>query len=256
MGSIRDLTGIRFERLVVQFREGTNAYGAAKWNCLCDCGNSVVTVGRALVLGRRKSCGCLRLEKVREKQFKDLSGKRFSRLLVIKEIGKTRQRLITWLCVCDCGKETITASSSLLSGNTRSCGCLVRENGLKHGISRTREYANERYAQRVKSEPFYHLTVRIRGLVGKAIRGAGYSKRSKTHEIIGCDYEFLKTHIERQFADGMSWDRFSDIHIDHIVPLSSAKDEKDLIRLCHFTNIRPVWAFENLSKGSKSLFLI
>ena len=57
----------------------------------------------------------------------DLTGQRFGRLTVIKEAGKTKQNRIKWLCQCDCGKETVIPSSSLIKGHTKSCGCARAE---------------------------------------------------------------------------------------------------------------------------------
>jgi hypothetical protein len=57
--------------------------------------------------------------------FKNLSGLRFGRLLVLGYVGLTNKRS-TWLCLCDCGTERKVAGSSL-GNNTKSCGCLARE---------------------------------------------------------------------------------------------------------------------------------
>ena len=49
----------------------------------------------------------------------------------------------------------------------------------------------------------------------------------------------------------MSWDNHGEWHIDHIIPLSSAKDEYEFFKLCHYTNLQPLWANENYKKGKK-----
>jgi hypothetical protein len=49
----------------------------------------------------------------------------------------------------------------------------------------------------------------------------------------------------------MSWDNHGEWHIDHIIPLSSAKNENDVYTLCHYTNLQPLWAEENLRKSNK-----
>ena len=72
--------------------------------------------------------------------------------------------------------------------------------------------------------------------------------------MVGCSPEFLKDHIENQFTEGMSWELMGKyIHIDHRIPLSSAKSEEEVYKLCHYTNLQPLWAEDNLSKGSKIL---
>ena len=58
----------------------------------------------------------------------NLVGRRFNRLIVLEEGEKTSiGKNVTWRCLCDCGKETLVLSSSLLSGKTESCGCLKIE---------------------------------------------------------------------------------------------------------------------------------
>ena len=59
--------------------------------------------------------------------FKDLTGQRFGRLVVVRHYGKDKHRGLTWLCKCDCGNEKVTAGRSLRSGSTKSCGCLNNE---------------------------------------------------------------------------------------------------------------------------------
>jgi hypothetical protein len=78
------------------------------------------------------------------------------------------------------------------------------------------------------------------------------TKKNKTSEIVGCSLETLKLHIENQFTDGMSWELMGKhIHIDHIIPLSSAKTEQEILKLCHYTNLQPLWAKDNLKKHNK-----
>jgi hypothetical protein len=68
-----------------------------------------------------------------------------------------------------------------------------------------------------------------------------------------CSFEEFFIHIESQFIDGMSWENRSLWHIDHIIPLATAKTEEEILRLNHYTNLRPLWALDNLKKGSKIL---
>lgn len=96
----------------------------------------------------------------------------------------------------------------------------------------------------------------IKTRIRNVFKRSPYTKKSRTHEILGCSYEEFLQHIERQFLPGMSWERRSEIHIDHIVPLASAKNEQDLIALNHFTNLRPMWAKDNLAKGDAIHYLI
>jgi len=103
---------------------------------------------------------------------------------------------------------------------------------------------------------------RIHNTIGNAIRnciGKG-GKSKRTVELIGYEIVVLMQHLERQFRPGMSWENFGEWHIDHIVPLSSFSitDERDeaLKAAWCLSNLRPLWAKENLKKNAKRLFLI
>ena len=123
-------------------------------------------------------------------------------------------------------------------------------------VSRNREKVNAYYKGRAESDPLFALKKRYRGILAKAVLRGGYTKRSRSQLILGCTWEEFKAHIERQFVGGMSWERRCEIHIDHIVPLASAKTEEDVIRLNHFTNLRPLWAKDNLEKSDQLTHLI
>jgi hypothetical protein len=75
---------------------------------------------------------------------KDLTGKKFGRLLAIKDVGRTRKSGVVWECLCDCGNTARVESYSLSSGNTKSCGCVGKENLIKrstrHSMRNTKEY--------------------------------------------------------------------------------------------------------------------
>lgn len=70
---------------------------------------------------------------------------------------------------------------------------------------------------------------------------------------LGCSIEALKQHIESQFTEGMSWDNYGEWHIDHIKPLSKfdLSNKEQFKAACHYTNLQPLWAKDNLSKGAK-----
>jgi hypothetical protein len=81
-------------------------------------------------------------------------------------------------------------------------------------------------------------------------------KNRTTIEMIGLTSVEFKLYIESLFIEGMSWDNHSrdGWHIDHIIPLSSAKCEEDLYKLSHYKNLRPLWSDDNLRKGKKLIY--
>jgi hypothetical protein len=110
---------------------------------------------------------------------------------------------------------------------------------------------NIRYRNGKIKDPLYKLKENIRCLVRISIKNCGFSKNTKTYKILGCSYDEFKSYIESLFEYGMSWENYPNWHLDHRTPISWAKTEEDIIKLNHYTNFQPKWAFDNLSKGNK-----
>jgi hypothetical protein len=111
------------------------------------------------------------------------------------------------------------------------------------------DYYNDYNKERKKIDVLFKLKVDMRNSVNRYLK----YRSQKTFDIVGCTPQSLKEHLETQFIDGMSWDNRSEWHIDHIIPLSSAKTEDELYGLCHYTNLQPLWAEDNLKKSNKIL---
>tara|TARA_R110000764_G_scaffold19848_1_gene51652 strand:+ start:26 stop:352 length:327 start_codon:yes stop_codon:yes gene_type:complete len=97
----------------------------------------------------------------------------------------------------------------------------------------------------------FKLKCNLRQRAYSAFKNKGYSKDSKTQEMLGVDWEVCKAHIERQFTKGMNWANYSKWHVDHIIPLASAKTPERLKQLCHYSNLQPMWAEDNIMKSDK-----
>jgi hypothetical protein len=95
----------------------------------------------------------------------------------------------------------------------------------------------------------------VRCMIKNSIKDGGYSKESKTCEILGIDYDGLIEHFESQFEEGMTWENHELFgwHIEHIIPKCTAKTYEEIIKVNHYTNLRPMWSDENWKKGSKIL---
>jgi hypothetical protein len=109
----------------------------------------------------------------------------------------------------------------------------------------------EQRKERRISDPVFNIINRVRCRLWKYLKNHKITKSNKTFEIVGCSPEELKSHLEKQFKNGMTWENRGDWHIDHIVPLSSAKSEDDIYKLCHYTNLQPLWSYENIKKSNK-----
>lgn len=109
----------------------------------------------------------------------------------------------------------------------------------------------EYYDFRRTSDGVFRLKQNIRKRINVYLKLKGFKKNLKFKEYIGLEPNELRLYIESKFKDGMSWENYGNWHIDHIIPLASAKTEKDIYNLNHYTNLQPLWKLENLSKGSK-----
>lgn len=111
-----------------------------------------------------------------------------------------------------------------------------------------KEKRNKNHKIRYDNNSLYKLTCNIRAALGNSLRNGGYSKKSRSHEILGCSFEYFKEHIESQFIPWMTWNNHGLYNgefnygwdIDHRVPLSSAKTEEELLKLFHYTNLQPL----------------
>lgn len=97
------------------------------------------------------------------------------------------------------------------------------------------------------------LIGRMRCRINDALRIGKFPKTGKTSELLGCDLDTLRVHIESKFKDGMTWENRILWHIDHAIPLSAAKTIDEINALFHYLNLQPLWAIENLKKGSRVL---
>lgn len=121
---------------------------------------------------------------------------------------------------------------------------------------RINEYAAKYNKARRESDPLFSLRLRVRALISFHLRNNGSRKSARTEQILGCTFDEFMAHIEKQFTKGMSWENRDEWHIDHITPMASAESEHDVLALNHFTNLRPMWAKDNIAKGADRTHLI
>jgi len=124
----------------------------------------------------------------------------------------------------------------------------------KKWFDKNPNYRNEWVIYKYNSDYLFRLIYIMRARTRLFFKSKNIKKKNNTFDIIGCTPEFLKEHLEKQFSDGMSWELMGKyIHIDHIIPLSSAKTEEEMYKLCHYTNLQPLWSEDNLKKSDKIL---
>jgi hypothetical protein len=116
-----------------------------------------------------------------------------------------------------------------------------------------KNYNKEYYLKRTNTDLFFKFKCNVRSLIRNSFkRGINkYNKTTKTENILGCTIDEFRNYIYLQFKTGMSFENHGEWHLDHKVPIASAKTQEEVIKLNHYTNFQPLWAEDNLRKGSK-----
>jgi hypothetical protein len=124
-----------------------------------------------------------------------------------------------------------------------------------NNVDRIRIYKRKYENDRLKIDSEYRISKNMRRRISLFLQSTNIIKSNKTFDVIGCTPQQLKEYIQFQFQDDMSWENYGyhGWHIDHIIPLSSAKTEEEIYQLCHYTNLQPLWAEDNLKKSNKIL---
>ena len=126
---------------------------------------------------------------------------------------------------------------------------------------------NEYQKNKRKNNPLFKLSSNIRTLIYKSIKKNDYQKNNKTETILGCSFEDFKLFLESKFESWMNWDNYGNPKdnifglnktwdIDHIMPLASAKSEEEIIKLNHYTNLRPLCSYINRNIKKDKLNLL
>jgi hypothetical protein len=114
-----------------------------------------------------------------------------------------------------------------------------------------KEKTNQSARQRKKTDPLFKLAYTCRNRMLNAFKSKGINKDIKSEKMLGCTYKEMQQHLINQFTEGMTVDNHGKWHIDHIIPLTLANTKEELIELIHYTNLQPLWAFDNISKKDK-----
>jgi hypothetical protein len=129
----------------------------------------------------------------------------------------------------------------------------ARQNRLKN-IEHYRKYHAAYARQQRRINPRYMMKGRLRARINMALRYfVNEGKRFNTLVYTGCSINFLVKHIEKQFKNGMNWENRNKWHIDHIKPCANfdLTDTKQQLECFHYTNLQPLWAVENMKKGTR-----
>lgn len=122
---------------------------------------------------------------------------------------------------------------------------------------KNKEREKSKEAQRKKEDPVYKLKRNLRSRLSSALKNK--QKRCSAIRDLGCSLELLREHLADKFhpnqltGEKMTWENYGRWHVDHIFPLFRCQTEEEVRRACHYTNLQPLWASENLTKRARVL---
>lgn len=123
----------------------------------------------------------------------------------------------------------------------------------KNHKEQLRVYHTKYTYNRRKNDNIFHFKSQIRHLINQSFRRRGIQKKGKTEDIVGCDFETFNKYLLNTYKEnyGYDWDGIEEVHVDHIIPLSTANTEEEILKLCHYTNLQLLKAKDNLDKKDK-----
>ena len=116
-----------------------------------------------------------------------------------------------------------------------------------------RKKSNEHTKERYNNDYIFRLKHNIRVELLRSFKIKDKNKNKHTEEILKCDTDYFVNYLLETFKNnyGYEWNGIEKVHIDHIIPLSIAKNENEIINLCHYTNLQLLKAKDNLKKSNK-----
>lgn len=196
---------------------------------------------------------------------------------VLEELDRLKSGQRRFLLRCDCGAEVKKTKSDLKRFNRCKVCSYKKYNFQKSGefecidcrgtfpldqlkksvesfyccYSCRGNRKKEWYSRKKVADKFFREKERIRYSILSSLKAKSFRKNGLAAKCLGCSKEEFVSHIEGQFVEGMSWENRSEWHLDHTIPLSAAKDLKEVKRLWHHTNLQPLWGHENVAKGDR-----
>lgn len=121
----------------------------------------------------------------------------------------------------------------------------------ENNIDKVREY-HKNYKREARKDNLIYFKDRIRNMISHSFRRKGYTKKSNTYKILGADYYIVWKHLKETWYRNYGREYNNEPYeIDHIKPLTTAKTEEEVIKLCHYTNLQLLTPEDNLKKSDK-----
>jgi len=149
-------------------------------------------------------------------------------------------------------KDRILLKSKEYRDNNKESARIYKNKYYYENREKLIEYSCKYHTNRIKNDELYKFKCSISNLIKNSLKYKGYKKNSKTEEILGLNIlEFFK-YIESKFEPWMTWENYGNFDgnigkfynhswtIDHIIPVHTAKNEEEILKLNHYTNLQPL----------------
>lgn len=270
MGCRKDLTGQTFGYLKVVENLGIRKVGTQGttrtfWKCQCICGSYTEQPTSKLTSRRGQvssSCGCFGKYDSQGRK-KCSQCKEFKNIVEFYEHDPNKS--ICKFCLRALRKQyhanLTTFEKRELSKKKYQKGrearlTYAKEYSLSHKVEKAQrkrdwDLRNPNYSKIRRKNLNIRIKDNLRGRLYKAVRGIG--SVDTIEKLLNCSIEELKIHLASRFIGNMSWENYGQWHIDHIKPCDvfDLTKESEQRTCFHFSNLQPLWEFDNLSKGAK-----
>jgi hypothetical protein len=167
-------------------------------------------------------------------------------------------KTITKIC-SNCNKEKtldkffLSKCRGTIRPACKECTLNKRKEYYQNNKEKTIKQTTKYQVARCKIDPVFKLERNLRSRLYHALINQKADKLYRTKKLTGCEFSFLKGYLECRFKEGMTWENHGTWHIDHIRPCCSfdLTTKEGQNKCFHYTNLQPLWAHENLSKGGK-----
>ena len=162
--------------------------------------------------------------------------------------------------------DQFTSRKDSKDGKRNKCKFCVNEyNSKSYQKKVKKEYSKEYYLKnkdrlikeislyskkKKENDSLYKLRCVISHRIRQSIKTKGYTKKTKTYNILKCEYDFFIEFLNGVASNGYQYG-FGNLNLDHVIPISLAETEDELLLLNHYSNFQLLTADENLTKGNR-----
>ena len=154
-----------------------------------------------------------------------------------------------WKCK-SCFKEYKKNWAKEWYKNNKEKQRLINAKYHKDNKEKIRKRANVWAKKKKKTDVLYKLKCTVRVNLATSLKRQGYTKKTKTYNMLKCEYTFFMEWLNGLASNGYTYG-IGNLHLDHVVPISLAETEEEILLLCHYSNYQLLSAKENIVKGNR-----